>query len=201
MVNINGIEQNNHQSYSRSIKPSTDAGTTGFGADLENAIADKAAAENAEAPIRYVQAGSGKKVFLDQNALISIAHAPTGESANVYKAEGYSDSNPLYLVKGTDSSGNLYEQAIDVSKVDPKNCSYIALLALSAHTGNTDFLTLSVMRDQAENAGYHEKTDYLTAAYDRMDDLKRLKQWDSYFRYDSWINDILDYLRSNDSLI
>jgi len=201
MVNINSIEQNYHQSYSGGIKPSTGTGTTGFGADLASAIADRDAAENAAAPIRYVQTGSGKKVFLDQNALISIAHAPTGESANVYKAEGYTDSNPLYLVKGTDSRGNLYEQTIDVSKVNPENCSYTELLALSAHTGNNDFLTLSVIRDQAENAGYHEKKDYLAAAYDRMDDLKRLKQWDSFFRYDSWLTDILEYLRSNSSLI
>jgi len=39
--------------------------------------------------------------------------------ANVYRADDYSDDNPVYLVKGIDKNGKKYEQTVDVSKVNP----------------------------------------------------------------------------------
>ncbi len=49
-------------------------------------------------------------VHITPDALFSIYDAKTGESANVYRVDDYSEDNPVYLVKGTDINGNEYEQ-------------------------------------------------------------------------------------------
>lgn len=201
MVNVNGIEQNHQQSYLGGTKAKENGGNSSFGADLEKA-ARKASnsgsfseeTAQAEENVFYITV-NGKTSLLDKNALISTCHAQTGESANVYRAKDYSEENPLYLVKGTDKNGNPYEKTVDVRDVNPSNCSYIELLALSAHTGHNDFMTTAILHDHAGASSYREPADYLTAAYGRMDDLKLLKQWDSYLQYKGWIADILSFLQ------
>ena len=53
---------------------------------------------------------TGNIVHITPDALFSIYDAKTGESANVYRADEYSEENPLYIVKGMDKNGNEYEQ-------------------------------------------------------------------------------------------
>ena len=148
-----------------------------------------------------VKEASGAKnvVHFAPDALFSIYDAKTGESANVYRADDYSEDNPVYLVKGMDKNGNEYEQTVDVSKVNPNSCSYTEMLALNAHTGNrsdSNFLSMAIMKDKAGTASYHEKADYLSAASALMDDMKTLGNWDGYLRYSKWINDILTFCKS-----
>lgn len=138
-------------------------------------------------------------VHIDSDALFSIHHVKTGESANVYRADDYSEDNPVYLVKGVDKNGNKYEQTVDVSKVNPNSCSYTEMLALNAHTGNksdSNFLTMSILKDKASSASYHEKADYISMAYELMNDMKTLGNWDGYLRYDKWISDILSFCKN-----
>ncbi|MDE6846977.1 MAG: hypothetical protein K2J99_14615 [Lachnospiraceae bacterium] len=147
-----------------------------------------------------VKAASEAKnvVHIDSNALFSIHHVKTGESANVYKADDYSENNPVYLVKGIDINGNEYEQTVNVSKVNPNHCSYTEMLALNAHTGNksdSNFLSMSIMKDKTNSSSYHEKTDYLSVAYGLMNDMKTLGNWDGFLRYGKWINDILSFCK------
>ena len=142
---------------------------------------------------------TGNVVHFAPGALFSIYDAKTGESANVYKAEDYSEDNPVYLVKGMDKNGNEYEQAVDVSKVNPNSCSYTEMLALNAHTRNksdSNFLSMAIMKDKAGTASYHEKADYLSAVSALMDDMKTLGNWDGYLRYGKWMNDILTFCKS-----
>lgn len=54
--------------------------------------------------------GAKNVVHITPDALFSIYDAKTGESANVYRVDDYSEDNPVYLVKGTDINGNEYEQ-------------------------------------------------------------------------------------------
>lgn len=129
----------------------------------------------------------------------SIHHVKTGESANVYKADDHSEDNPVYLVKGIGKNGNPYEQTVDVSKVNPNSCSYTEMLALNAHTANksaSNFLTMSTLKDKANSASYHEKADYLSAAYGLMNDMKTLGNWSAYMRYDKWITNIMAFCKS-----
>lgn len=138
--------------------------------------------------------GTGNSVTIDKNALFSICHAKTGESANVYRADNYSEDNPVYLVKGIDKNGKEYEQTVDVSKVNPDSCSYTEMLALNAHTGNRsdgNFLTMSILKDKSGSASFFEKAGYLSAAYQLMSDMQTLGNREGYLRYDKWIHDIL----------
>ena len=113
--------------------------------------------------------GAKNVVHIDPDAVFSIHHVKTGESANVYRADDYSEDNPVYLVKGTDKNGNEYEQTVDVSKVNPNGCSYTEMLALNAHTGNksdSNFMTMSILKDKMDGASYHEKADYMAMAHE-----------------------------------
>lgn len=146
-------------------------------------------------------AASGKnKIYLDQNALFSIAHAQTGETANVYRAEGYSKENPVYLVKGTDQNGREYEQLISANEIHPNNCSYTELLVFSVHAGHhspSDFLTMAVLKDKAESASYQDKADYLSKAYEAMQEQQTAGSWAGYLRYSRWIEDILKVMEKD----
>lgn len=142
---------------------------------------------------------TGNVVHITPDALFSIYDAKTGESANVYRADDYSEENPLYIVKGMDKNGNEYEQTVDVSKVSPNSCSYTEMLALNAHTGNksdSNFLSMTIMKDKSGTASYHEKADYMAMAHELMNDMKTLGNWDGYLRYSKWINDILTFCKS-----
>ena len=142
---------------------------------------------------------TGNIVHITPDALFSIYDAKTGESANVYRADDYSEDNPLYIVKGMDKNGNEYEQAVDVSKVSPNSCSYTEMLALNAHTGNksdSNFLSMAIMKDKSGTASYHETADYMAMAHELMNDMKTLGNWDGYLRYSKWINDILTFCKS-----
>ncbi len=141
---------------------------------------------------------TGNVVHIDSDALFSIQDAKTGESANVYRADEYSEDNPIYLVKGIDKNGKEYEQTVDVSKVNPNSCSYTELLALNAHNGkrsDSNFMTMAILKDKMEGSSYHEKTDYMAMAYELMDDMKTLGNWEGYLRYGNWIHDILTFCK------
>lgn len=149
--------------------------------------------------IKYVQAGSGNKVYLDPEAIFSVCHAQSGESVNVYRAEDFSEENPIYIVKGTDANGNEYEEKIDVSKVNPNHCSYKEMLALGIHTGKKSdslFFSMSILKDKAANASYSEKADYMSMLSELRSDMKTLGNWDGYLRYDKIITDILEYCKN-----
>ena len=142
---------------------------------------------------------TGNVVHITPDALFSIYDAKTGESANVYRADDYSEENPLYIVKGMDKNGNEYEQTVDVSKVNPNSCSYTEMHALNTHTGNksdSNFLSMAIMKDKSGTASYHEKADYMAMAHALMNDMKTLGNWDGYLRYSKWINDILTFCKS-----
>ncbi len=173
-------------------------GTADYPAWHETKRAESSTKADFGASVRGVSGGKNV-VYLAPDALFSIYDAQTGESANVYRADNYSEENPLYLIKGTDKNGNEYEQTVDVSKVNPNSCSYTEMLALNAHTGNksdSNFLSMAIMKDKAGTASYHEKADWLSAAYALMDEMKTLGNWDGYLRYGKWINDIMTFCKS-----
>ena len=179
-MSVNGIGEAGYPAWqgARKAESSTKGG---FGASVKEA------------------SGTKNVVHFAPDALFSIYDAKTGESANVYRADDYSEENPLYLVKGTDKNGNEYEQTVDVSKVNPNSCSYTEMLALNAHIGNksdSNFLSMAIMKDKAGTASYQDKADYLSAAYALMDNMRTLGSWDGYLRYGKWINDILTFCKS-----
>ncbi|HBA49507.1 MAG TPA: hypothetical protein DCZ91_17260 [Lachnospiraceae bacterium] len=176
-MNVNGIGAAGYPAYS-GTRRTEDSTKNSFGANVQ---------------------GAKNVVHIDPDALFSIQDVKTGESANVYRADDYAEDNPVYLVKGIDQNGNEYEQTVDVSKVNPNSCSYTELLALNAHTGDrsdSNFLRMAIMKDKTNGASYHEKADYMAMAYELMNDMKTLGNWDGYLRYGKWINDILTFCKS-----
>lgn len=153
-------------------------------AAFENNLTNKA--------MKCVRVGS-KKVELCSDALMSYASQLTGESVNIYKADSYSKSNPVYVIKGLDSDGNRFEQKINVQEINPNNCGYNELMILNIETGYitpSDYLRAAVTFDKAGVSSFFDKRDFITYAQSAMNDQKRLGNWTGYLMYDKWINDI-----------
>ena len=141
-----------------------------------------------------------QKTALYSDALMSYASSQTGESVNIYKAENYSKDNPLYVIKGLDANGNEFEEMVDASKINPKNCSFNELMVLNVETGNTspsDYLRAVAFRATADADSYFEKADYISYAQEVMEDYKTLGNWDFYLAMDKWIQSLLDYTMKN----
>ena len=66
-------------------------------------------------------------------AISSWADVVSGSSISVYKTQDFDASNPVYKVKTWDKSGNVTEQMVDVSKVDPENCDTAEMYAYTAN--------------------------------------------------------------------
>ena len=83
-------------------------------------------------------------------ALTSVGY-PDGSSVSVFKAEGYTDGNPQYMVKRWGKDGEETEYFVNPTQVQPEDASYIDMLAYSTYldlTGQTkngfgDFLSAS----------------------------------------------------------
>lgn len=193
-MSLTGIGYNN-QNYIQ--ESSQNSGITK--ATSRNKAGANMNAESTDFSLKYVQAGSGNKVYLDSEAIFSVCHAQSGESINVYRAEDFSEENPIYIVKGTDGNGNEYEEKIDVSKVNPNNCSYKEMLVLGIHTGKKSdslFFSMSILKDKAASASYSDKADYMSMLSELRSDMKTLGNWDGYLRYDKIITDILEYCKN-----
>lgn len=143
---------------------------------------------------------STQKTELYSDALMSYASPQTGESVNIYKAENYSKDNPLYVIKGLDANGNEFEELVDASKIDPKNCSFNELMVMNVETGHTspsDYLHAVAVRANADADSYFEKADYISYAQKVMEDYKTLGNWDSYLAMDRWIQSLLGYAEAH----
>ena len=106
-----------------------------------------------------------QQVMLCSDALMSYASPETGESVNIYRADGYTEDNPVYIIKGLDANGNEYEQEVDAGKINPDRCSYNELMVLNIETGRTspsDYLHAVAVRDKAGTDSYFEPADYIT---------------------------------------
>ena len=65
-------------------------------------------------------------------AVFSNVCLVNNSSITVYKTQDFDPNNPVYKVKIWDKDGNVTERMVDVSKVDPKNCSSIEMYAYTA---------------------------------------------------------------------
>ena len=78
----------------------------------------------------------GRFAVLDSSALVSSdMRVPGGGkiNASVYKAEGYSADNPVFIVKGTNVDGTPFEVEINVKSINPRNASFVELHALDGY--------------------------------------------------------------------
>lgn len=119
----------NYYSNRVNRNPNQVAGSFGAGASIE---------------LKFIDEDSGSKA-------LACVGFPDGSSASVFKADGYTDSNPQYVVKYWDRNGEETEYNVNPTQVNPEKASYLDMLAYSTyldHTGQTktsfgDFLIAS----------------------------------------------------------
>ncbi len=136
-------------------------------------------------------------------AVSSWADVVSGSSISVYKTPDFDASNPVYKVKTWDKSGNVTEQMVDVSKVDPKNCdtaemyAYTANLKESGKGSFEDTVLKAAVAKAVKNAeqrnsatwSFSEKTDWVKIVNDIMQseysygDLKGYMEWKKFLGF------------------
>lgn len=164
----------------------TDNKASGYSRYGESVFADSVKAKW----VPYMER-TGHEITLDPNALLSICHVPTGETANVYKAEDFSESNPVYVVKGIDKNGKEYEQRIDANNINPTSCSYTEMLVWGVHSGNTspkDYLAMARMRSEAGSNSYQTTINYLEIIQKLMGEMQLSGDTEHYLNYKKWFD-------------
>ena len=156
-----------------------------------------AQAAQATATLHGADEGSG------DIAVSSWADVVSGSSISVYKTQDFDASNPVYKVKTWDKSGNVTEQMVDVSKVDPKNCdtaemyAYTANLKESGKGSFEDTVLKAAVAKAVKNAeqrssgswSFSEKTDWVKIVNDimqseyRYGDLKGYMEWKKFLGF------------------
>lgn len=113
---------------------------------------------------------------------------------------GYSQDNPVYVIKGLDAEGNEFEEMVDASEINPNNCSFNELMVLNVetrHTSPSDYLRAVAVRANAGASSYFEQVDCMGSAKEVMEDYKMLGNWDSYLAMDKWIQSLLKYAEAH----
>ena len=133
-------------------------------------------------------------------AIFSNVDIVNNLSITVYKTQDFDASNPVYKVKTWDKSGNVTEQMVDVSKVDPKNCDTVEMYAYTANLKESgkgsfeDTVLKAVVAKSVKNAeqrssaawSFSEKTDWVKIVNDLMQssyhygDLKGYMEWKKF---------------------
>lgn len=133
----------------------------------------------------------------------SWADVVSGSSMSVYRPQDFDAANPVYKVRTWDRSGNVTEQTVDVSKVDPKNCDTAEMYAYTAHlkeSGKGSFedtvlkaaVAKAVKNAEQKSAGawsFSEKTDWVKIVRDIMQseycygDLKGYAEWGKFLGF------------------
>lgn len=72
-----------------------------------------------------------------ETAVGSSVDALTGVSIAVYKPRDFDAANPVYHVSVWDPDGNMTEQMVDISKIDPKSSNEVEMSAYAWHLSST----------------------------------------------------------------
>ena len=159
--------------------------------------ATQAAGQTQTAALHGADEGSG------DITISSWADVVSGSSISVYKTSDFAPENPVYKVKTWDKSGNVKEQMVDVSKVDPKNCdtaemyAYTANLKESGKGSFEDTVLKAAVAKAVKNAeqrssaswSFSEKTDWIKIVNDIMQseycygDLKGYMEWKKFLGF------------------
>ena len=84
-------------------------------------------------PSRGTAFPQGAQLRID--ALYSVVKRIPGGwlNAHVFKADDFSQSNPVMLVKGTDTCGSSFSVEINIREINPADASIVELLALDGY--------------------------------------------------------------------
>ena len=100
---------------------------TGGNFAKQAAEAAQATAQTSPAILHGSDEETGDKAVFSSVCLVN------NSSITVYKTQDFDPNNPVYKVKIWDKDGNVTEQMVDVSKVDPKNSDTVEMYAYAAY--------------------------------------------------------------------
>lgn len=163
----------------------------------------KQAAETVQASGQVAATLHGADEGSGDIAVSSWADVVNESSISVYKTQDFDSGNPVYKVKIWDKSGNVTEQMVDVSKVDPKNCDMAEMYAYTANLkesgkGNfEDTVLKAAVAKAVKNAeqrnstswSFSEKTDWVKIVNEIMQseysygDLKGYMEWKKFLSF------------------
>jgi len=93
------------------------------------------------------------------------------DRATIYRAENYSDDNPVYVIEGV-ADGKEYKTYMNVNDVNPGNASQVEMGVLHTHL----CLTGEIPKDSLFNCSRYDKNQSM---YDKKD----------YLSYIKWLTD------------
>lgn len=196
-MNLNGIGTTRYTApeYEAGMASGDTGKTEVSGASFAKQAAEAAQARGSAAAVLHgAEEGSG------DIAVSSWADVVNGTSISVYKPQGFDTDDPVYKVKIWDKSGNVTEQMVDVSKIDPRNCDTAQMYAYTCHlkeSGKGSFedtvlkaaVAKRVENAERRNAGswdFSEKRDWVGIVKDimqseyRYGDLKGYMEWKKF---------------------
>ncbi|MDE7430096.1 MAG: hypothetical protein K2N00_12690 [Lachnospiraceae bacterium] len=162
----------------------------------------KQAAEAAQVAGQAIATLHGAEEGSGDITIFSGAELVSGSSYSVYKTQDFDPETPVYKVKIWDRAGKVTEQMVDVSKVDPKNCStaemyaYTADLKESGKGSFEDTVLKAVIAKAQKNAesrsgiwSFSDKFDWTKIVSDimqseyRYGDLKGYMEWKTFLGF------------------
>ena len=162
----------------------------------------KQAAEAAQAAGKATVILHGTEEGSGDITIFSGVELVSGTSYSVYKTQDFDPENPVYKVKIWDKSGNVTEQMVDVSKVDPSNCSTIEMYAYTANlkeTGKGSFedtvlkaVVAKTFKDDESSFGscdfsakvnWVKIVNYIMQSEYRYGDLKGYMEWKKFLGF------------------
>ena len=188
---VSGIQGAMYQEKKSQVGKVSSNGCDSFGGLVKEATQSAGTSE--------VRTLHGDDEVIGDVAVCSSIDVVNGNSITVYKPKNFNPDNPIYKVKMWDSSGNITEKMVDVSKVDPKNCDTLEMYAYSANLkesgqGNfADTVLKAAVAKAAKNAesksgswNFVEKLDWVEIANEIMEssyrygDLKGYMEWKKF---------------------
>ena len=190
---VSGIQRTMYQEGNFQVGKVSGNDSTSFGGLVKEATQT--------AGVEEVQTLHGDDEENGDIAVYSNIDFVNGKSITVYKPKDFDSDNPVYKVKMWDASGNVTEEMVDVSKVNPKNCNAIELYAYCANLkengqGNfVDTVLKAAVAKAVKNAenksvswNFAEKMDWVEIANEIMESSYRYGDIKGYMGWKKFVD-------------
>ena len=88
------------------------------------------------------------KPQLGEQVFVGVSFLPSGRvNASVFKAEGFSEDNPVFIVKGTNTNGTPFFLEVNANSVDPRNATLVEMLAINGLRAYKGFPRIPLMSE------------------------------------------------------
>ena len=189
---ISGIQRTTYQEKESQVGKVSNNGSASFGGLVKEAAQT--------AGVEEVRTLHGDDEVTGDIMVCSNVDFANGKSITVYKPKDFDPDTPVYKVKMWDASGNVTEEMVDVSKVNPKNCDTLEMYAYCANLKESNqgsFLDTIIKASAAKTSAQHEsggfgewdfseKMDWVSMVEDVMEsvyqygDMKGYMDWKKF---------------------